>query len=57
MRVQGGFELQTVSADCKHLWGRGLGSPALLKASLCLGLSASHELLSEPCPALPITCK
>lgn len=31
--------------------GVGAGGSALPGASLCLGLPASHELLSEPCPS------
>lgn len=60
VQVCGGFELQTVSADCKHLWGRGLG--ALLSwgpdsAWACLGLPSSHELLSELCPSHHVQVK
>lgn len=46
VQVCGGFELQTASADSKHLWAGGWGSPG---ASLCLGLSAGrHGMLSGP---------
>lgn len=46
VQVCAGIELQTVSADCKHQWGGGVGT------SLCLGLpAAGHKPLSGPCPS------
>lgn len=46
VQVCAGIELQTISADCKHQWGGGVGT------SLCPGLpAAGHKPLSGPCPS------
>ena len=46
VQVCAGIELQTVSADCKHQWGGGVGT------SLCPGLpAAGHKPLSGHCPS------